>query len=387
MRPQDCAALFAGRRVLVTGHTGFKGAWLSLWLASWGARVTGYSLEPPSTPSCFELADVEATLEHHVIGDIRDGERLAAVVEMADPEVIFHLAAQPLVLTGYDDPIGTLDVNVMGTARLLDVVRRRQRPCAVVIVTSDKCYAGNAVSGAFEESSPFGGQDPYSASKGAAELVIQAYRQAYFPPDRLDEHGVLLASGRAGNVIGGGDWAAHRIVPDAIAGWVAGQPVELRHPAAVRPWQHVLEPLWGYLLLAGRMLATPSPLWCRGFNFGPGEGGEVPVFDLVERLAEAWGEGVPAPSWRLEGGAPGPAESATLRLAVQRARAVLGWSPTFDLDTTVARTAAWYRRQLEGQKAARQLCLDDIDTFQASHREAEGLIRASLRRRMEVRHG
>jgi len=359
------AATYAARNVLVTGHTGFKGSWLSLWLASWGARVTGYALEPTGRGESSNFADAEiaAVLAGHHLGDVRDRDYLTRVVRDTAPEVIFHLAGQPLVLEGYAQPDETFEVNVMGTVHLLDAIRAAGRPCAVVVVTSDKCYQGPCPARGYREDDPLGGHDPYSASKAAAEIATASYRRSFFSPDRLDEHGVQVATVRAGNVIGGGDWAAYRIVPDIVAALVADEPVVLRQPGAIRPWQHVLDPLFGYAALGAAMIRQPDPHWCEAFNFGPGPGAEIAVHELVDDFIDVWGGG----SWTSTAQA-GPYESPTLRLDVSKARRVLGYEPTFDGPTAIRRTAAWYRHQLTRPRGGRERCLEDIVAFESLHR-------------------
>ncbi|MGA2619341.1 MAG: CDP-glucose 4,6-dehydratase [Thermoguttaceae bacterium] len=332
--------VFAGRRVLVTGHTGFVGSWLAIWLARLGARVTGYSLPPPTVPSNFVAAGVRRLLASHWEGDLRDVERLERAVRRADPDVVFHLAAQSLVRTGYAQPRETLDVNVIGTAALLDAVRAHGKPCAVVVATSDKCYENREQVWGYRENDPLGGHDPYSASKGAAELVAACYRRSFFDPLRLADHGVKLATARSGNVIGGGDWARDRLVPDAVRSLAAGRPVPVRSPGSVRPWQHVLESLGGYLTLAARMLQSDDPAWCDAWNFGPLPGQELSVAELVERLLAAWGGG----TWTDASQPCAPHEAALLRLNIDKSLCRLGWRPAWVAGTAIARTARWYRR-------------------------------------------
>ncbi len=377
----DMAGTFRGRRVLVTGHTGFKGSWLALWLHRLGARVYGYALPPPTQPSHFELAQIQELLAGHVEADVRDGARLEQALRATQPEVIFHLAAQALVRAGYVRPRETFETNVIGTVSLLDAVRAAGRPCAVVVVTSDKCYASGAPdaipAAGFREGDPLGGHEPYSASKGAAELVVAAYRDSYFPPRLLAEHGVALASARAGNVIGGGDWAHDRVVTDIVASLSTGKPVPVRNPSAVRPWQHVLEPLWGYLLLAARLVeATRAPqsasdaaCWCSAWNFGPLAGDDVRVEELVDRFIATWGRG----SWE-DVGTPGqPAETAILRLCPDKAIAQLGWRPRWDVAEAVRRTAAWYRTYYREPAAApRAASLADIAAYETAEPTARG---------------
>jgi CDP-glucose 4,6-dehydratase len=349
----------------MTGHTGFKGAWLTLWLERLGARVTGYAHAPATRPDLFAAAGCAEGLVAHHEADVRDGDRLAVAVAAADPDVIFHLAAQPLVRAAYREPRLTFETNVLGTCNLLECVRLRGRPCAVVVVTSDKCYENGEQDRSFHETDPMGGADPYSASKGAAELVVASYRRSFFGPQSLARHGIKLASVRAGNVIGGGDWSRDRIVPDAVRALAAGEPVPVRNPRAVRPWQHVLEPLSGYLALAARLLASDEPRWCDGWNFGPGPDGECPVSELVERLCRAWGGG----TWRDAGDAAAPHEARVLRLSIDKAFRELGWRPRWGLDTLVGHAARWYRSYyLDRPASMRGLCLEQIAAYEAAAR-------------------
>ncbi len=340
MTRKDAAlAPLAGRRVLVTGHTGFKGSWLTLALVELGAEVSGFALPPPTEPSHFVLADVEPTLRRHRLGDVRDEAALASLLDEADPEVIFHLAAQPLVRASYQAPHETFAINTMGTANLLEQLRVRARPCAVVIVTSDKVYENVGRAEGYREGDPLGGHDPYSASKAAAEIVAASYRRSFFPPDRLAEHGVRVATARAGNVIGGGDFARDRIVVDAITALGRGLPIPVRNPLAIRPWQHVLEPVLGYCTLAARLLEDESGALCDAWNFGPRDGDELSVGGLVERILAAWGEG------RSERVVEARAvhEAAVLRLDARRADERLGVRSLWSVDEAVARTVGWYR--------------------------------------------
>jgi CDP-glucose 4,6-dehydratase len=354
------AGAFRGRSVLVTGDTGFKGSWLALWLHRLGARVTGYALAPPTDPSHFVAADVAATLAAQHEADIRDGARLAQAVRDAAPDVIFHLAAQALVRDSYLAPRETFEVNAIGCASLLDAVRALGKPCVVVMVTSDKCYENREQPWGYREIDPMGGSDPYSASKGAAEIVIQSYRRSFFPTARLAEHGVKLATARAGNVIGGGDWAKDRIVPDIVRSLLAGQPVPVRNPAAVRPWQHVLEPLHGYLTLAARMLESDDPLWRDSWNFGPLTEDNVTVEALVEAFLADWGEG----AW-ADASCPGQVpESRLLRLNIDKALWELGWRPRWKFAEAVAHTANWYKRFAAGRPAMRDASLATIADYE-----------------------
>jgi CDP-glucose 4,6-dehydratase len=353
-------AAYADRRVLVTGHTGFKGAWLTLWLARLGARVTGFALPPPTRPSLFEAAAVRGSCEH-VEGDVRDGTALEATVRRCAPEIVFHLAAQALVRRSYEDPVETIETNVLGTARLLEALRSTRTRCAVVVVTSDKCYENRETDRPYEETDPLGGHDPYSASKGAAELVVTSWRRSFFPPERLWEHGVALATARAGNVIGGGDWSPDRLVPDAIRALAAGDPVLVRNPASVRPWQHVLEPLGGYLQLGAALAragAADASRLASAWNFGPRPEDARPVRDLTDALVAAWGTG----SWRQAPSRVEVHEAKLLRLDVEKARRELGWAPRWRLKDAVQRTAEWYRAWNAGATAAElsELCVRQI---------------------------
>jgi CDP-glucose 4,6-dehydratase len=352
----ELALALRGKNVLVTGHTGFKGSWLTIWLERLGARVTGYSMAPPTTPSNFEVSRVRELLASHHEGDIRDGERLRKAVAASDPAVIFHLAAQPLVRESYDHPRETLEVNVIGTASLLDAVTARGKPCAVVIVTSDKCYENREHIWGYRETDHLGGHDPYSASKGAAEIVVSAYRRSFFPLDRVAEHGVRLASVRAGNVIGGGDWAQGRLVPDIVRSIASGRAAPLRNPDAVRPWQHVLDPLGGYLLLASRMLSQSDPALCDAWNFGPIPGDDVPVARLAEWVIKAWGSGSIGDARRPDQ----PHEARSLRLSIDKAVAYLGWRPRWGVREAVERTVAWYARHARTGESMLETCVEQI---------------------------
>jgi CDP-glucose 4,6-dehydratase len=358
---------FAGRRVLVTGHTGFKGSWLCLALSRLGARTSGFALPPPTTPSHFELAGIAELLQGHVIGDVRDPSAVAGAIDTADPEVIFHLAAQPLVRASYEAPVDTFATNVMGTVNVLEAVRVRARPCrpcVIVVVTSDKAYENVGQPWGYRECDALGGHDPYSASKGAAELVVASYRRSFFAPERVAAHGVKVATARAGNVIGGGDFARDRIVVDAARALAEGLAVPVRNPDAIRPWQHVLEPLHGYLHLAARMLASDEPRWCSAWNFGPLPGDELPVSALVERLCAAWGDG----RW-IDAREPGAVhEASVLRLAIDKTIAELGVRPRWRVEEAIARTARWYRQWAGGAAAPsgsmREASLADLRAYE-----------------------
>ncbi len=362
-KPVDLRAVYAGRRVLVTGHTGFKGSWLALWLSDLGAEVFGLALAPETHPSLFQDAALEGVCRHR-LADVRDLAAVRAAVDEARPDLVFHLAAQALVRVSYKDPVGTLSTNVLGTAHLLEAVRVAGRPCAVVVVTSDKCYENREWAHGYREEDPLGGHDVYSSSKGAAELVTTSYRRSFFPPERLREHGVAVASARAGNVIGGGDWSRDRVVPDIVRALDSGASVVLRSPRACRPWQHVLEPLGGYLLLGSRLVGADgadAAGFCGPWNFGPDLEGARTVSELTSLCLQAWGEGG---TWREEPAAgDGCEEAGLLRLSIDKAVHLLGWSPRWNLEEAVRRTMDWYRQHLADPGCARRACLDDIRAY------------------------
>jgi len=319
-----------GRRVLVTGHTGFKGGWLSLWLRELGADVTGFSLPAPTEPSFFEQTRL-AELVTHVEGDVRELAAVEAAVRAARPEVVFHLAAQPLVRLSYEQPVETYATNVMGTAHVLEACRRIDGVRAVVCVTSDKCYENREWVWPYREGDPMGGHDPYSSSKGAAELVVSAYRRSFF------QAGTRVASVRAGNVIGGGDWAADRLVPDIVRALLAGELPQIRNPDSVRPWQHVLDALSGYLLVAERLLENGNQFAC-GWNFGPSDEDARPVRWIVERMLAASGSTL---KWEQPEGAQ-PHEATLLRLDSSKARSELGWVPRLRLEDALRKVVEWH---------------------------------------------
>jgi CDP-glucose 4,6-dehydratase len=337
----DLRRAYAGRRVLVTGHTGFKGAWLCEWLLGRGAEVHGLAL-PPGEPSLFAALDLERRM-HHEIVDIRAAAALAAKISTLRPEFIFHLAAQPLVRLSYREPVATFATNTLGTAHLLEAVRAADFPCSIVVVTSDKCYENDGRRGdrarAFGEGDPLGGHDPYSASKAAAELVVAAYRDSFF----AREGQVALASARAGNVIGGGDWAEDRLVPDAVRALRTGRSVPVRNPDFTRPWQHVLEPLGGYLMLGGnleeaRRNRTEVATYAGAFNFGPRPEANRSVRDVVEEILKHW-----PGAWEQVPQEAHLPEAPLLSLAIDKARETLGWQPRWDFAETISQTVAWYR--------------------------------------------
>jgi CDP-glucose 4,6-dehydratase len=328
-------SFWRGRRVLVTGHTGFKGSWLSLWLQELGAEVHGYGLAAPTEPSLYEAARVSEGMAGSVAGDVRDRAAVAEAVAAAAPDVLLHLAAQPLVRHSFADPVGTYETNVTGTANVLDAAGRAGVR-AVLVVTSDKCYAPRADGAPCREGDPLGGDDPYSSSKACAELVAGAWRRSF---------GTALATVRAGNVIGGGDWAVDRLVPDAMRAALAGRPLLVRNPDAVRPWQHVLNPLSGYLEVAQRLGEDPGA--AEPWNFGPAADDELPVRAIADRIAELWGEGF---EWRAQDDA-GPPETALLRIDSTKARERLGWAPRWPLDEALSATVDWFRAWAAGADA------------------------------------
>jgi CDP-glucose 4,6-dehydratase len=339
------SVLWADKRVFVTGHTGFKGGWLSLWLASKGAVVRGYALDPYTTPSLFETARVGEVVED-IRGDIRDAKSLDAALIGFVPDVVFHMAAQPLVRYSYQDPIGTYETNVIGTARVLDAVRRAPSVRAVVSVTTDKCYENiEDPLHAYSETDALGGYDPYSSSKACAEIVSAAYRQSYFSGEKIAEHRCALATARAGNVIGGGDWSTDRLIPDLVRAFAAGESAVIRRPDAIRPWQHVLEPLHGYILLAEHLLGSEAATYARAFNFGPLEDDAQPVKWIVERMVSAWGEGA---RWTLDAD-KGVHEAGYLQLDASRARTELGWQPKLRLAAALDWLVAWYQAERAGE--------------------------------------
>lgn len=339
-----------GKRVFLTGYTGFKGSWLSLWLVSLGANVKGYALNPATSPSLYNEARVDSIIDSQ-IGDIRDQNSLYKSMVDFNPDILIHMAAQPLVRYSYMEPIETYEVNVIGTAKVLEVARSCSNLKAVVNITTDKCYENDGRIEGYRESDPMGGYDPYSSSKGCAELVASSYRSSF-----LQEKGVGLASVRAGNVIGGGDWADDRLVPDILRSFENGSAVVIRNPKAIRPWQHVLEPLSGYLVLAQRLYENPKK-YAEGWNFGPSDNDVKSVDWILDYMIELW----PGASWVLDDSEK-PHEAAILNLDISKASILLDWTPTWGLPMTLKNIIQWHKLWLSG-KDMQKVCLDEIDNF------------------------
>lgn len=346
-----------GKRVFLTGHTGFKGSWMSLWLQSLGAELTGYALLPPTQPSLFDEARVADGM-HSIVGDIRDMAALQQAMQLVKPEIVIHMAAQPLVRYSYQNPVETYATNVMGTVHLLEAVRTTDGIKAVVNITTDKCYENREWVWGYRENEPMGGYDPYSNSKGCAELVSAAYRSSFFNANTYAQHGVAVATVRAGNVIGGGDWAQDRLIPDILAAFEQGKLVDIRNPHAVRPWQHVLEPLRGYLTLA-ECLHEHGPDYAEGWNFGPNDEDAKPVGWIVEKMASLWGNGA---NWKIDTGVH-PHEAAYLKLDISKARSRLDWHPALRLDDALKFIIEW-ARQRQAAADIRTLTLAQITAYQ-----------------------
>lgn len=350
--------LYRGKKVLLTGDTGFKGAWLSLWLRELGAEVHGLALPPEKPDWLFVRADIGSVMRH-TDGDIRDAALVRKHIDDIKPDLVLHLAAQALVRPSYADPVGTAATNIMGTVHVLDALRLAKRPCSAVIVTSDKCYENREWPYAYRENDPMGGHDVYSMSKGAAELVVSSYRRSFFPPDGP----IAVASARAGNVIGPGDWALDRIVPDGMRTLLNGETLLVRNPGATRPWQHVLEPLSGYLQLGALLMKGGDRAWvCDGWNFGPALDAARTVAELADEIVRVLGRG----AWRTDKTGPHPHEANFLRLSIEKASTLLGWRPVWNFETTVQRTVEGYQR-LQSSDAARTRAyiVDEIARYTA----------------------
>lgn len=348
------SSFWAGKRVFLTGHTGFKGSWLSLWLQSMGANLHGLALRPPTTPALFDEASVGSGMGS-TIGDIRDYNTVFAAIDTCKPDIIIHMAAQPLVRYSYQAPVETYATNVMGTVHVLEAARQIASVKVIVNVTTDKCYENREWVWGYREDEPMGGYDPYSSSKGCSELVTNAYRQSFFQQD-----GIKLASARAGNVIGGGDWAIDRLVPDILRAFENNQPVTIRNPHATRPWQHVLEPLSGYLMLAER-LYTENHAFDEGWNFGPHDEGAQPAQWIVEQMVKIWGNNA---HWQFDSSTH-PHEANYLKLDTSKARKKLNWQPRWDLATALEKIIDWHRAWLN-KTNMRTKCLQQIDEYQTS---------------------
>jgi CDP-glucose 4,6-dehydratase len=351
------------KKIFITGHTGFKGSWLSLWLQNFSAYLIGYSLPPPTTPNLYELADIGRDMKS-VQGDVRDFGHLKDIIAAHDPEVVFHMAAQSLVRQSYQDPMVTYETNVMGTVNVLEAVRQVGTTKAVIVVTSDKCYENRESDWGYREDEPMGGYDPYSSSKGCAELVTAAYRRSYFNPRSGDDPPTAIASVRAGNVIGGGDWASDRLVPDIMRALLADRPAVIRNPRAIRPWQHVLDPLAGYLLLAEKLL-TDGSKYAESWNFGPRADEAKPVSWVCQRLVELWGGDN---SCQIDEG-DHPHEAQYLKLDASKAAAKLGWSQQWNIDQSLSAVVDWYKCYESGQELRNFM----IGQLQSYLHKAEGL--------------
>lgn len=329
--------VYSGKRVLVTGHTGFKGSWLSLWLNELGAEVIGYALKPPTIPSLFKVCGIEKKITS-IIADIRNLKMLREVFAEYQPEIVFHMAAQSLVRYSYKEPVETYETNIMGTVNLFEACRYTPSVKAIVNITSDKCYENREWVWGYRENDPMGGYDPYSSSKGCAELITNAYIKSYFNPDNYEKHGVSLVSVRAGNVIGGGDWSEDRLIPDCMKALNESRPIVIRYPDAIRPWQHVLEPLYGYLLLA-QCLYQDGPAFCGAWNFGPDDDDVKPVRWIVNHITEIWGDNN---GWKIDNHNH-PYEANYLKLDCSKAKSKLGWHPQWDLNFSLEKTVEWYK--------------------------------------------
>lgn len=348
---------YRGKRVLVTGHTGFKGSWLTIWLRELGADVVGVSLDPSTPKDNFVLSGLHEKMgAKDMRADIRDGKGMAAIFARYNPDIVFHLAAQPLVRLSYECPVDTYETNVMGTINILEAIRATPSVKVGVMITTDKCYENREQIWGYRENEPMGGYDPYSSSKGAAEIAIASWRRSFFNPDNYEAHGKSIASVRAGNVIGGGDWAADRIIPDCIRALEAGRPIEIRSPQSIRPWQHVLEPLSGYMLLAKKMWDAPTD-YCEGWNFGPDADSVSTVWDVASKVTACYRRG------SLEDVSDPNAlhEAKLLMLDISKARYRLGWQPRLDIDATIALTVDWYKRYQDCD--AYDLCVMQIQKF------------------------
>lgn len=349
-------AFYHGKRVLVTGHTGFKGSWLSIWLHELGAEVIGVAQGPFSQRDNFVLSGIGGKIKADIRADIRDGEWMKDIFREYQPEIVFHLAAQPLVRLSYDIPVETYQTNVMGTINILEAIRETDSVKVGVMITTDKCYENREQIWGYRENEPMGGYDPYSSSKGAAEIAIASWRRSFFNPEHYEKHGKSIASVRAGNVIGGGDWALDRIIPDCIKALEAEMKIDIRSPKAIRPWQHVLEPLSGYMTLAQKMWNEPTQ-YCEGWNFGPRAESISTVWEVATKVLENYGSG----ELRDLSEPDALHEAKLLMLDISKAKFKLGWEPRMDIDQTVALTVDWYKRYRKEE--AYDICVEQIDLF------------------------
>lgn len=347
---------YKGKRVLVTGHTGFKGSWLAIWLHEMGAEVIGLALDPATERDNYVLSGIGKKIKADLRVDIRQADQVKAAFEKYQPEIVFHLAAQPLVRLSYEIPLETYQTNVMGSVHVLEAVRQTKSVKTVVMITTDKCYENKEQVWAYRENEPMGGYDPYSSSKGAAEIAISSWRRSFFNPEQYEKHGKSVASVRAGNVVGGGDWAQDRIIPDCIRALEALRPIGIRSPKAVRPWQHVLEPLSGYLLLSMKMYQEPTR-YCEGWNFGPESAAATPVWEVAQQVVKAYGSG----SLQDLSDPNALHEAHLLMLDISKARYFLGWRPRLDMAQTIALTVDWYKRYRSEDVYA--LCVEQIENF------------------------
>lgn len=351
-----------GKKAFLTGHTGFKGSWLSIWLKKLGAEVCGYALKPPTDPSLYKLCQLDKDTRS-VIGDIRDFEKLSSLIKDFKPDVIFHLAAQAIVRESYINPVDTYSVNVMGTVNMLEAVRKCQNIRAVVNVTTDKCYENKEWHWGYRENEPMGGYDPYSNSKACSELVTSAYRSSFFNNNGYNTYGAALASARAGNVIGGGDWALDRLIPDCIRSLLDGKEILIRNPRAIRPWQHVLEPLSGYMLLAQRLYEEGSK-FAEAWNFGPGDEDAKPVEWIVNKMCGMWGRNA---SYALDTG-NNPHEASFLKLDCSKAKSELGWKPRWNLETALTKIIEW-TQTYKNNEDVKQMCIKQINDYERVNTE------------------
>lgn len=347
---------YKGKKILITGHTGFKGSWLAIWLHNIGAEVYGIALDPYSDKDNYVLSKVGEKINADIRADIRDGKKIKTIFDQYQPEMVFHLAAQPLVRHSYEFPVETYQTNVMGTINVLEAIRATGSVRVGVMITSDKCYENKEQIWGYRENEAMGGYDPYSSSKGASEIAISSWRNSYFNPNQYDKHGKSIASVRAGNVIGGGDWAKDRIIPDCIKAIETGKPIDIRSPKAIRPWQHVLDPLSGYILLAKRMWENPNR-FCEGWNFGPKSDSIATVWEVASKLIEFYGSGI------LKDSSDPNAyhEAMLLMLDINKAKLLLEWEPKWNIDKTFKMTVDWYKRYTKMD--VYNLCIEQINEY------------------------